>query len=163
VQTISNFSVDYERINEPSCEFLEKLSESGPIKDSIAFCQLFSNTPRNGLTPSNPFFCQPHTPQHLFVLGSKEVGGSLVIILQFWKRKTWRNRKSKTCAICWLKSVLHEEKRRTGSDSWRTKATKTASDVFRHRNRTGKSYCRTRYDVGSERVNADYFMTPLRC
>jgi len=28
-----------------------------------------------------------------------------------------RNRKSKTCTICWLKSVLHEEKRRTGSDS----------------------------------------------
>jgi hypothetical protein len=29
------------------------------------------------------FFCQPHTPQLLFVLGSKEVGGLLVIILQF--------------------------------------------------------------------------------
>jgi hypothetical protein len=30
--------------------------------------------------------------------------------------------------------------------------TKTVSDVFRHRSRTGKSYCRTRSDVGSERV-----------
>jgi hypothetical protein len=29
------------------------------------------------------FFCQPHTPQLLFVLGGKEVGGLLVIILQF--------------------------------------------------------------------------------
>jgi hypothetical protein len=27
------------------------------------------------------------------------------------------------------------------------------SDVFRHRSGTGKSYCRTRFDVGSERVN----------
>jgi hypothetical protein len=27
------------------------------------------------------------------------------------------------------------------------------SDVFWHRSRTGKSYCRTRSDVGSERVN----------
>jgi hypothetical protein len=31
--------------------------------------------------------------------------------------------------------------------------TKTVSDVFRHRSGTGKSYCRTRFDVGSERVN----------
>jgi hypothetical protein len=35
------------------------------------------------LTPSNPIFCQPHTPQLLFVLSGKEVGGLLVIILQF--------------------------------------------------------------------------------
>ena len=49
--------------------------------------------------------------------------------------------------------MLHEEKHWTGSDSGRTNATKTVSDVFRHRSRTGKSYCRTRSDVGSERVN----------
>jgi hypothetical protein len=29
------------------------------------------------------FICQPHTPQFLFVLGGKEFGGLLVIILQF--------------------------------------------------------------------------------
>jgi hypothetical protein len=29
------------------------------------------------------FFCHPHTPQLLFILGGKEVGGLLVIILQF--------------------------------------------------------------------------------
>jgi hypothetical protein len=29
------------------------------------------------------FFCQPHNPQLLFVLGGKKVGGLLVIILQF--------------------------------------------------------------------------------
>jgi hypothetical protein len=35
----------------------------------------------------------------------------------------------------------------------RANATKTVSDVLRHRGRTGKSYSRTRSDVGSERVN----------
>jgi hypothetical protein len=39
------------------------------------------------------------------------------------------------------------------SDSGRTRETKTVSDVFRHRSGIGKSYCRTRFDVGSERVN----------
>jgi hypothetical protein len=29
------------------------------------------------------FFCQPYTPHLLFDLGGKEVGGLLVIILQF--------------------------------------------------------------------------------
>jgi hypothetical protein len=51
-----------------------------------------------------------------------------------------------------LAKVLHEEKRRTGSDSGRTNATKTMSDVFQHQSGTGKSYCRTRFDVASERV-----------
>jgi hypothetical protein len=64
-------------------------------------------------------------------------------------------RKSTTCTICWLKSILHEEKRRTGSDSGRTNTTKTVSDIFRHQSRTGKSYCQTRSDVGSERVKID--------
>jgi hypothetical protein len=45
-------------------------------------------------------------------LGRREVGKLPVIILQFKKRKTNSNRKSTTCAICWLKSILHEEKRR---------------------------------------------------
>jgi hypothetical protein len=68
------------------------------------------------------------------------------------KKEKQRNRKSTTCAICWLNFVLHEEKRRTGSDIGRTNATKTVSEVFRHRSGTGKSYCRTWFDVGSERV-----------
>jgi hypothetical protein len=63
------------------------------------------------LTLSNPIF-PPHTPQHLFILVGKEVGGLLVIILQFLKKNMNRNRKRTTCAICLLKSVLHEEKRR---------------------------------------------------
>jgi hypothetical protein len=32
------------------------------------------------------------------------------------------------------------------------KRNKTVSDIFRHRSGTGKSYCRTRFNVGSERV-----------
>jgi hypothetical protein len=48
-----------------------------------------------------------------------------------------RNRKSPACAICWPKSVLHEEKRRTGTDSG-AGATKT---------------CRTSSDIGAEQEN----------
>jgi hypothetical protein len=62
--------------------------------------------------------------------------------------------------MCWLKSVLHEEKRRTGSDSGRTNATKTMSDVFRHRSRTGKSYCRTRSDSMMVKKEQSYIFTP---
>jgi hypothetical protein len=46
----------------------------------------------------------------MFILGGKEVGGLLVIILVLKEKNI--NRKSTTGAICWLKSVLHEEKRR---------------------------------------------------
>jgi hypothetical protein len=48
-----------------------------------------------------------------------------------------RNKKSKTCAICWLKCV-HEEKRRTGSDSGAGAETKM---------------CRTSSDIGAEQEN----------
>ena len=40
-----------------------------------------------------------------------------------------RNRMSATCAICWPKSVLHEEKCRTGFDSG-VGRNKNVSDVF---------------------------------
>jgi hypothetical protein len=40
-------------------------------------------------------------------LGGKEVGRLLVIILVLKEEN--RNGKSTTCAICWLKLVLHEE------------------------------------------------------
>ena len=48
-----------------------------------------------------------------------------------------RNRKSTTCAICWPKSVLHEEKHWSGSDSG-AGATKT---------------CRTSSEIGAAREN----------
>jgi hypothetical protein len=62
-------------------------------------------------------------------------------------RTTWERASDR------LRQRVHEEKRRTGSDSGRTNATNTASDVFRHRSKTRKSYYRTSSDVGSERVN----------
>jgi hypothetical protein len=43
----------------------------------------------------------------------------------------------------------------------RENATKTVSDVFRHRSETGKSYCRARSDVGSERVNVRHQISLL--
>jgi hypothetical protein len=63
------------------------------------------------LTSSNPIFLPPtYSP----------------VLIYFWRERGWwitcnyptvlkeknRNRKSTTCTICWLKSVLHEEKRR---------------------------------------------------
>jgi hypothetical protein len=68
-------------------------------------------------------------------LGGKEVGGLLVINPTVLKEKN-----------------MEKQKEYNLPDSERTNATKTVSDVFRHRSRTGKSYCRTRSDVGSERV-----------
>ena len=52
-----------------------------------------------------------------------------------------RNRKSTTCAICWLKCVLHDEKCRTGSDSRVSAQTqqKNVLDVTQHRSGRGKS------------------------
>jgi hypothetical protein len=42
----------------------------------------------------------------------------------------------------------------------KNKRNKTVSDVFRHRSGTGKSYCRKRFDLGSERVKSghDHFL-----
>jgi len=51
-----------------------------------------------------------------------------------------RNRKSTTCAICWLKSVLHEETCRTGSDSGAGAQTQ-------------QKKCRTSPDIGAEEEN----------
>jgi hypothetical protein len=60
---------------------------------------------------SNPIFLPPTYSPALFILGEKEVGGLLVIILQF-KREKHKQKQYNLCYICWLKSVLHEEKRR---------------------------------------------------
>jgi hypothetical protein len=51
-------------------------------------------------------FCHPRTPQLLFILGGKQVGGLLVIIERFWKRKTETERVQSAL------SVLPEKKRR---------------------------------------------------
>jgi hypothetical protein len=95
----------------------------------------------NLLTLSNPIFL-PTAYSEALICFSREKGWWITCnyptVLK--EKKTWRSRKSTTCTICWLKSVLHEEKRRTGSDSGRTNAIRTVSDIFRHRSGTGKSY-----------------------
>jgi hypothetical protein len=65
-------------------------------------------------------------------LGWKEVGGLLVIILVL-KEKNMEKQKEYNLRYLLDKALLHKQKRRTGSDSGRTNATKTLSDVFRHR------------------------------
>jgi hypothetical protein len=113
----------------------------------VGFCDLQSNAGSvcvvsvnlslfEELTLSNPIFL-PIAYSPAFICFGRERGWWITCNYPtVLKEKTWRNRKSTTCAICWLKSV-HEEKRRTGSDSGRTVTTKTVSDVFRHRSGTG--------------------------
>jgi hypothetical protein len=64
-------------------------------------------------TLSNPIFL-PHSYSPALIYFGRERGWWITCNYPtFLKEKNInRNRKSKTCAICWLKSVLHEEKRR---------------------------------------------------
>ena len=65
-----------------------------------------------------------------------------------------RNRKRSAYSLCWLKSVLHEENRRTGSDSGAgAQRTKNVSGNIRHWSGRGKS-CRTGSNLRSERVKS---------
>jgi hypothetical protein len=104
------------------------------------------------LTLSNPIFLPTTCSPALICLGRERGWWITCNYPTVLKEKNIEKQKDTTCTICWLKSVLHEEKCRTGSDSEQTNATKTVSDVFQHRSGTGKSYCRTRFDVGLERV-----------
>jgi hypothetical protein len=70
------------------------------------------------------------------------------------KKKNTEKRKEYNLRYLLAKFRTTWKNRRTGSDSGRTNATKTVSDVFRHRSGTGKAYCRTRFDVGSKRVKS---------
>jgi hypothetical protein len=114
------------------------------------------------LTLSNPIFLPTAYSPALICFGRERGWWITCNYPAVLKEKTWRNRECTTCAICWLKSVLHEEKGRSGSDSGRTNATKTVSDVFRHRSGTGKSYCQTRFDVGSEGDNEYVLLLSLK-
>jgi hypothetical protein len=63
------------------------------------------------LTLSNPIFLPPAYSPALLYFGQERgwwITGNYPTVL---KEKN-RNRKSTTCAICWLKPELHEEKRR---------------------------------------------------
>jgi hypothetical protein len=63
------------------------------------------------LTLSNPIFLPPTYSPALIYFGQERVWWVTCNYPTVLKDKN-RNRKSTTCAICWLKSVLHEEKRR---------------------------------------------------
>jgi hypothetical protein len=63
------------------------------------------------LTLPNPFFLPPAYSPPLIYFG-RERGWWVNCNFPTVLKEKHRNRKSTTCAICWLKSVLHEEKRR---------------------------------------------------
>jgi hypothetical protein len=61
------------------------------------------------LTLSNPLFLPPAYFPALIYFG-RERGWWITCNYPTVLKEKNRNRKSTTCAICWLKSVLHEEK-----------------------------------------------------
>jgi hypothetical protein len=63
------------------------------------------------LTLSNPIFLPPTYSQALIYFG-RERGWWVTCNYPTVLKEKNINRKSTTCTICWLKSVLHEEKRR---------------------------------------------------
>jgi hypothetical protein len=69
------------------------------------------------LTLSNPIFLPPTYSPPLIYFGQERgwwVTCNYPTVLK--EKNINRNRKITTCAICWLKPVLHEKKRRTKSD-----------------------------------------------
>jgi hypothetical protein len=65
------------------------------------------------LTLSNPIFLPPAYSPALIYFGRERgwrITSNYYTVLK--EKKININRKSTTCVICWLKSVLHEEKRR---------------------------------------------------
>jgi hypothetical protein len=69
------------------------------------------------LTLSNPIFLPTAYSQALIFLQVQPCKYNAQSPVHINTHGLPRNRKSTTCAIRWLKSVLHEEKCRTGSDS----------------------------------------------
>jgi hypothetical protein len=65
----------------------------------------------NSLTLSNPIFLPPTNSPALIYFG-QERGWWITCNYPTVLKEKNRNRKSTTCVICWLKSVLHEEKLR---------------------------------------------------
>jgi hypothetical protein len=63
------------------------------------------------LTLSNPIFLPPAYSPALMYFG-RERGWWVTCNYPTVLKEKNRNRKSTTCAICWLKSILHEEKHR---------------------------------------------------
>jgi hypothetical protein len=65
----------------------------------------------SALTLSSPIFLPPTYSPALIYFGRKRVWWVTFNYPTVLKEKN-RSKKSTTCAVCWLKSVLHEEKRR---------------------------------------------------
>jgi hypothetical protein len=63
------------------------------------------------LTLSNPIFLPPAYSPALVYFG-RERGWWIACNYPTVLKEKNRNRKSRTCAVCWLKFVLHEEKHR---------------------------------------------------
>jgi hypothetical protein len=63
------------------------------------------------LTLSNPIILPPAYSPALINFG-RERGWWITYNYPTVLKEKYINRKSTTCAICWLKSLLHEEKRR---------------------------------------------------
>jgi hypothetical protein len=111
------------------------------------------------LTLSNPIFMPTAYSPALICFGRERGQWITCNYPTVLKEKNIEKQKEYNLRYLLVKSVLHKEKHRTGSDSRRTNTTKTVSDVFRHRSGTGKSYCRTRFDIGSERVKSIWSYT----
>jgi hypothetical protein len=98
------------------------------------------------LTFSNPIFLPPAYSPALIYFG-QERGWWITCNYPTALKEKNRNRKSTTCAICWLKSVLHEENRRTGSDS-------RAGEQMQQKK------CRMSSDIGAEQENHSVRQVP---
>jgi hypothetical protein len=92
------------------------------------------------LTVSNPIFLPPAYSPALISFG-RERGWWVTCNYPAVLKEKNRNRKSTTYVICWLRFVVHEEKRR--------EQTPTAERA----NKRNKKKCRTSSDIGKEQEN----------
>jgi hypothetical protein len=105
------------------------------------------------LTLSNPIFLPTAYSQALICFGQYRVwwitcNYRTVLKEKIMEKQKWYNRR------CLLAKVLTTWGKASDRLLQRAnKCNKTVSDVFRHRSRTAKSYCRTMSYVESERVN----------
>jgi hypothetical protein len=110
---------------------------------------------KTGLALSNPIFLPTAYSPALICFGRERGLWITCNYLTVLKEKNIEKQKEYSLRYLLAKACTTWGKGLTGSDSRRTNATKTVSDVFRHRSGTGKSYCWTRSDVGSERVRME--------
>jgi hypothetical protein len=94
---------------------IKKLCKMHKGMRNIAGCVAWHPS-RISLTLSNPIFLPPAYSPALIYFGRERGWWTTCNYPTVLKEKNI-NRKSTTCAICWLKSLLHEEKRWTGSDN----------------------------------------------